>query len=410
MKKLRSAAVYMPTLNAGGGAEKYAVAIADILGRQGFSTALYADTDVSMGWLREHFGYALQGVDVRRLERGGPTSRLNERLPRSLQVLVQDSIDARIVRSNRPDIFVNVVTRSELTPVGSEQNLYICHFPHSLEPSIRSVRGRIIFNATKAIRHILRRDACKTLGEYDAILANSRFTASNVESFWQLPADVLYPPCEPVPAGPAEPLQRTIISVGRFEEPVPGVPNKRHDAMIDAFAGLTDLHQQGWRLKLVGACRPDDGAYLRTLRDRAAGLPIDIHPNLSWSDLTAELRRARIYWHAQGYQIETESRPRELEHFGISTVEAMSAGCVPVVIRAGGPQEVAEPVPGAGLWSTFEELQAETRRVARLPESDFKVLSEAAKERARDFSPEAFENQFLRLLEELRTRRPSDVN
>jgi glycosyltransferase involved in cell wall biosynthesis len=56
---------------------------------------------------------------------------------------------------------------------------------------------------------------------------------------------------------------------------------------------------------------------------------IKIFPNLKRDELLALLSKAKVFFH-----------PRPNEHFGIATVEAMAAGCLPVVHASRGPLEV----------------------------------------------------------------------
>ncbi len=53
-----------------------------------------------------------------------------------------------------------------------------------------------------------------------------------------------------------------------------------------------------------------------------------------------------------------------LKHFGITTVEAMSAGAVPVVIDSGGQRETVDHEVNGFRWSELTELQNYTRRIA----------------------------------------------
>ena len=52
-----------------------------------------------------------------------------------------------------------------------------------------------------------------------------------------------------------------------------------------------------------------------------------------------------------------------MEHFGISTVEAMSAGAVPIVYRGGGQVEIVRDDENGMLWKTIDELTTKTRTI-----------------------------------------------
>ena len=57
-------------------------------------------------------------------------------------------------------------------------------------------------------------------------------------------------------------------------------------------------------------------------------------------DILNEYKLAKIYWHASGFGEDLETHPEKAEHFGITTVEAMINGLVPIVIDAGGQKEI----------------------------------------------------------------------
>ena len=195
--------------------------------------------------------------------------------------------------------------------------------------------------------------------QYQLLWANSRFTQRWIDRYWQLPSVVLYPPVaveEFAPGG----KETHILSVGRF---FTGQHNKRHLVMVEAFRALVDGGLTGWELHLAGGLTPGaaHAAYLEQVRVAAAGYPIVIHTDLSFEALRHLYARSAIYWHAAGYGYDEEEEPIRFEHFGITTVEAMAAGCVPVVYAAGGQRElVADGVTGYG-WRTLAELRERTQ-------------------------------------------------
>ncbi|MFP5380351.1 MAG: methyltransferase domain-containing protein, partial [Vicinamibacteria bacterium] len=88
--------------------------------------------------------------------------------------------------------------------------------------------------------------------------------------------------------------------------------------------------------------------YLARVREAAAGLPVDILTDVSFETLRDLYARASIYWHAAGFGPGgLSTTPGAAEHFGITIVEAMASGAVPVIADAGGAAEiVTEPDTG----------------------------------------------------------------
>jgi glycosyltransferase involved in cell wall biosynthesis len=160
----------------------------------------------------------------------------------------------------------------------------------------------------------------------------------------------------------ALPEKRYILSVGRF---FAGQHNKRHLTMIEAFRRLVDGGLRGWELRLVGGVTPGAAhtRYLQEVEAAAQGLPVRVEAGLPFDQLVQRYRGAAVYWHAAGYGEDEERSPIKAEHFGITTVEAMAAGCVPVVIARGGQPELVTNGVDGFLWRTLDELCGCTLRL-----------------------------------------------
>ena len=192
----------------------------------------------------------------------------------------------------------------------------------------------------------------------DQVWANSQFTAQWIARYWGVQAEVLYPPVDVDSFGPGAKVAR-VISVGRF---FAGSHNKKHDVMVQAFRDLCDAGLRGWEYHLVGNVgdREEDAAYLERVTALAEGYPIYVHCDAPFSDLQALYAGSKLFWHATGYGEDIEASPERFEHFGITTVEAMAAGCVPVVIAAAGQTEIVRQGVDGLLWHDLAELKAMT--------------------------------------------------
>jgi glycosyltransferase involved in cell wall biosynthesis len=388
------AVVFMPGVLSGGGAERYAVATAAALANLGFAAVL-ATTDTHDGErIGRNFGVDLSRVQV--VEISGPPTWLS-RLPHAVFSLAEEAVWLKAVRALRPALFVNCLYRSELVGVG-ERNIYVCHFPHRLDETYSGALRRAYMALMGRARTRLLRGGKDFRDTYDLVCANSHFTAGHIRKRWGVEPRVLYPPCPPMD-GSRQKKARQILVVGRVEPLVAGVPNKRLDVLVSAFVGLSDLHEQGWVLHVVGTCPDRSRPYLAELRARAAGAPVFFHPNASYEELTQLYSTSTLYWHAQGFGEDASDRPETQEHFGITTVEAMSAGAIPVVIDTAGPREVVEAVPGTGRWVTIDQLHAETRRLAALPDAEVADLSRRCQERAREFDPAHFRARLAEIVD-----------
>lgn len=194
------------------------------------------------------------------------------------------------------------------------------------------------------------------MNSYQGIICNSEFTASWIKRYWKMDALVLYPPVVQIPKAKK---QNIILSTGRFVMPGFG-RSKRQDALIEVFKKL-HVHHPDWELHLVGFAQDKD--YIAELEQAIVGYPIYLHCNILRDPLEELISKSSIYWHAVGLDIDEDSDPIAMEHYGISTVEAMSAACVPIVINKGGQKEMIKHKTDGYLWNTLEELLQQTKEV-----------------------------------------------
>jgi glycosyltransferase involved in cell wall biosynthesis len=237
------------------------------------------------------------------------------------------------------------------------------------------------------------------LDTYDRIVSISEFTRGWVQRLWDRDSDLLYPPVEPILAAPKEPI---VLAVGRFFGEHAGHSKKQLE-LVKAFRRLA---QPGWELHLVGGCNPEHRSYLERVRRQAQGLPVVFHVDAPGAELRELYGRASIFWHATGLDEDEHRHPHRLEHFGISTVEAMSAGAVPVVIDRAGQREIVEDGVSGIFFRSLEELVAVTRRL--IADGELRErLAHRAIERAGAFETARFEDRLRELVAHVVEPRPA---
>lgn len=179
---------------------------------------------------------------------------------------------------------------------------------------------------------------------------------------WHRNAEIIYSVCENM--GPPAPKEKIILHVGRFIA-VDGQLFKRQDVLLEVFQKLRDIQEQGWQLCFVGSVAPDhqSTSVVESLKSAAAGLPVHFYFDVDFESLKGLYRRASLYWHATGYGVPSRQGPRAQEHFGNTTVEAMTAGAVPIVINSGGQNEIVDHGADGFLWDDLSQLAAYTTQL-----------------------------------------------
>lgn len=272
-------------------------------------------------------------------------------------------------------------------------------FIHSLDLMLVNCDGSFSYSsAKKGILHFqlpvkLKKDLWSQIKamSWSSAIYNSEFTRYYIESQFKFGGQVIYPPVDVGKFKGAE-KGKQIVNVGRFVGH--GNP-KKQDVMIEAFKKLVKLGSlRGWSLHLAGGLMEGNEGWLDKLKRMGEGYEVCFYPNMPLEELQKIYGCSAIYWHAMGFE---EVDPKRFEHFGISTVEAMAAGCVPVVINKGGQREIVEDGVSGYLWDDLNQLIEKTLLVIK----DTKLrqrLSRQAIVRSKDFSKEAFVNKIHELV------------
>lgn len=228
------------------------------------------------------------------------------------------------------------------------------------------------------------------LKSWKSAIYNSKFTQEHIEKNWPIRGTILYPPVSTEYFKPLK-KKKQIISVGRF---FGYTKAKKHEVMIEAFKKLVDERKiKDWTLHLAGGVTKGDDEYVQDLKNLAKGYEIYFYPDVKLEQLSKLYGESKIYWHAMGYQ---ETDPQKYEHFGITTVESMASGCVPVVINKGGQPEIVEN-NGGFVWNDIDELLDRTEKLI----GDEKLLEEMsakAQIRAKDFDKSHFKEALYKLV------------
>jgi alpha-1,2-mannosyltransferase len=173
------------------------------------------------------------------------------------------------------------------------------------------------------------RDKYDRLMKNTLVLTNSEYTRKAILNAFNIDAKILYPP----------------VNVGTFRDN--GLKSNRREDMILVISRIAPdkqienaievariMHDRGIGKAMIiaGNLHHYDEQYYQQLRKMIADydLPnyVSLKTNISFSKLIQLVQLAKVYFH-----------PRIDEHFGISIVEAMAAGLVPVVSNIGGHTE-----------------------------------------------------------------------
>ena len=220
------------------------------------------------------------------------------------------------------------------------------------------------------------------------IICNSFFTKKYIDEKFHVKGNVLYPPVDIVKKKKVK-KENIIFHLGRFGLSAEGKNYKKQDVMIQAFKQMVDNGLLDWTFVIGVSIQEKDLEELAGLKTLARGYPIEFLVNPKFDELWNRFNAARIYWHASGFGEDLKLFPERAEHFGISTVEAMGCGQVPVVINAGGQKEIITENEDGFLWNTIDELLEKTSLLIE-DQTLLKKMSQNAEAKAKKFNKKHF--------------------
>lgn len=344
--------IYDPYLDDLGGGEKYMMMIATCLAQQ-HEVTVFWDNDQDIVALKNRFGFSFEKITFTK-------NIFSSHVGFIERARISRQYDGLIVLSDGS------------IPLVFSRKLYL-HIQQPLQNALSSTLK------DKIKKHRI-----------TEVFYNSQFTQRcNSNLFPGVKKSVIYPPVTLIKSNNQQ-KEKCILHVGRFRvKNIKTEDYKKQGFMIETFKKMVDQGLKGWKFILAASVRKEDEARFTLLQKTAKGYPIEFHINKTNSELFTLYHKAAMYWHASGYGEDIEKYPEMAEHFGISTVEAMGAGAVPVVINSGGQKEIVTDGENGLLWNTQEELIQQTKRLVK----DKKLLyefSQKAMLRAKDFSKEKF--------------------
>jgi glycosyltransferase involved in cell wall biosynthesis len=179
----------------------------------------------------------------------------------------------------------------------------------------------------------------------------------------------------------AEPMtfkkERIILAVGRFFSQL---HSKNQDKIIDTFSKLKKENEafKDYKLILAGGLKQEDLVYFNKLKKLAAkDRSIIFKPNITFHELYSLYEKATFYWHFTGLGINEKSHPEEVEHLGITPLEAMAMGCLVFCVNAGGPKEIISNGQTGFLFNNQAELIKKMQSVILSPTQQAKLRKSA---------------------------------
>jgi alpha-1,2-mannosyltransferase len=292
------------------------------------------------------------------------------------------------------DVVIN--THGDALPYrisGATPYLLYLHFPTFLMSSTasyasnkyrKSLFWRAYFKPYTLITQSL---AMRAMTRSSLILTNSSFSREAIrEAFADVHPYVLYPPVDTerfshAYSQPINAREVKVLVVARFS------PEKQIENAI------TVAHLLGGNIKfqIVGSLTPANRPYFKMLQNmiETYGLThtVTLTPNASNEELIDAMSKSMIYLHTMIG-----------EHFGVSIIEAMAAGLIPIVPAYGGCSEI---VPSEYQYHTLQEAADYIAKNAKTVDDKKRLQMHDI---SRQFSPDSFRKAMKQYIEQAKSQ------
>ena len=228
------------------------------------------------------------------------------------------------------------------------------------------------------------RDRYENLMKNTLVLTNSGYTRKAISNAFNIDAKILYPPVD------VETFQEIALKSNQRDDMVLVISRIAPDKQIENAIEVARIMRGrgiGKIMTIAGNLHYYDHQYYQQMKNMIADYDlsdyVSLQTNISFSRLIQLMQLAKVYFH-----------PRIDEHFGISIVEAMASGLVPVVSNIGGHTEF---VPPKYHFHTLGHAADLTALAFEATNSERRAISSSTNK----FSNENYVNSFHRILSEL---------
>ena len=410
------AKVVHDNINAGGGSERLTVITIDLLIKMGFKVDLASFNKLDIEQLKKDFGDVVNTVDINPIPldlfsmigltdaaQTAPTNSEAEGTGSANQL----SVDAY---SNNKDYTLIINTHGDVLPYYDQQELLskrrivtYCHFPivpQLMQEDLDLDHMPFIKNwiNIEKVGPDLKQKLIEKIGKtYDLmmintiVLTNSYFSKRAIEKLYgsAVKPIVIYPPVDVekfrTNALHSNERENLILVISRFS------PDKQLENVVDICRILVNDLKLNANMVLVGNIAAGDDRYLETLRrlTQKHGLNgnLVIEVDASFDRLLELMRKSKVYLH-----------PFAGEPFGISTVEAMSAGLIPVVPDEGGYTEF---VPEYYQFHTHQQAADIIGKILIASDNNMQTERAQLSESVSKFSNERYQAELRKVIESL---------
>ncbi len=349
-------ALYNPYLDVLGGGERHILSILQVFDKRGYFIEIFWDHNLKKR-IKERFGISFQNLSFK--------SNIFKQRTNPVKKAILLSKYSHFFYIPDGSYFFSLARHNYIFAMVPNLNLY----PHTLKDRIKTFNFELITNSP------FTKEILKSQG-YD-----SKVILPYIKAEFSLRSE----------------KKNYILSVGRF---FPHLHNKRQDVIIKTFIEIKQrkLLPNNYNLILAGGVKKEDLSYLTYLKKISKNrADIKFVTNPSFPTLLSLYKEAQFYFHFAGFGVDETKHPEQVEHLGITPLEAMAAGCVVFAYKAGGVKYTIDDGKNGFLFKNKGELFHKLETVIK-QKTIMNNIRERAQEEYKKYSWENFEKRVRKTL------------
>lgn len=209
-------------------------------------------------------------------------------------------------------------------------------------------------------------------------VSNSKYVHDSIKSKFGKDSEIVYPPVNLTEFSPKNKEDR-IVTIGRFSEEK------------NLEFGINVMKEINCKYDIIGNTKTKSNILYYDKLDSKIKKEniknINLLKNISRNELVNTVNKAKVYFHCSS------------ETFGISVVESIAAGCIPIV-----PDNSAhkETVPFEELRYKENDNNDAKNKIQRAISGEFDYLKKPLQELTEKFSQDHFQKSILQIIEEIK--------
>jgi len=348
-----------PFFDVFGGAEKTTICLIEALKKTNNFTTLYTVEPPSISETENFKIHKISGIKFRYF--------LKYQRLKKIKKLFKDAENENI-------LYVAVISPITLERTKVSSIFLYCHTTFSYESEfinkrftgVKGIYQKKMQNRVKMSMSLLKDSKVR-------IISNSGFTKQEINNRLDKDSIVIYPPVDINKFLKLynQPKIEKVITVSRFS------PEKNLEFIIDI------AKNSGLKHEIVGNAKHQYQINLyNDLRKNSVGENISLYCNISSNKIESLLSSAKVYF-----------QPSE-ETFGIAVVEAISAGCIPIV-----PNHTAHPETTPFKELRYEGKEQAIEKLQNAISGKYDHLKPELKKHVEKFSVDAFQRNMLKVIQ-----------